>query len=152
MVNITGSFVSPSADATVSPQLIASAGFLAAVLEGLTVWKALGTLFLAAVIYDQCECDFAPESRIAYRLHVANNANRFRSQIPLLQGFYHWSLLQDPLHGPVPAIRQPQVHRVQGQMGQRRAQLCLRFPQVSNPRQIRPPMSIQLSILYMGFR
>lgn len=55
MVNITGSFVSPSADATVVPQFIASAGLLNSVLDGLTIWKLLGTLFLAAVVYDQCE-------------------------------------------------------------------------------------------------
>ncbi|KAJ5246065.1 Cytochrome 61 [Penicillium chermesinum] len=53
MAQINGSFVSPSADATVIPQFIASAGFLNSVLDGLTVWKVLGTLFLAAVIYDQ---------------------------------------------------------------------------------------------------
>lgn len=57
MVNITGSFVSPSADATVVPQLFAPAGLLASVLDGLTIWKLLLTLFVAAVIYDQCMCD-----------------------------------------------------------------------------------------------
>lgn len=56
MVNITGSFVSPSADATVTPQLLAPAGIVASILEGLTVWKLLLTLFIGAVVYDQCEC------------------------------------------------------------------------------------------------
>lgn len=55
MVNMTGSFVSPSADATVSPQLFAPAGFLASVLDGFNAWKLLVTLFVAAVIYDQCK-------------------------------------------------------------------------------------------------
>ncbi|KAJ5586903.1 Cytochrome 61 [Penicillium hispanicum] len=53
MVNITGSFVSPSADATGSPHFVATAGLFASVLDGFNVWKALVTLFIAAVIYDQ---------------------------------------------------------------------------------------------------
>lgn len=57
MVNMTGSFVSPSADATVSPQLFAPAGLLASVLDGFNVWKLLVTLFVTAVIYDQCKRD-----------------------------------------------------------------------------------------------
>jgi hypothetical protein len=57
MVNITGSFVSPSADATLSPQLFAPAGLIASVLDGFTIWKFLLTLFVGAVIYDQCMCD-----------------------------------------------------------------------------------------------
>lgn len=56
MVNVTGSFVSPSADATVSPQLFAPAGLIASVLDGFTIWKFLLTLFIAAVVYDQCMC------------------------------------------------------------------------------------------------
>lgn len=56
MVNMTGSFVSPSADATVSPQLFAPAGILASMLDGFNVWKLLVTLFVGAVIYDQCMC------------------------------------------------------------------------------------------------
>lgn len=63
MVNITGSFVSPSADATVSPQLFAPAGILASVLDGFNVWKLLVTLFVGAVIYDQCMCLCFRESR-----------------------------------------------------------------------------------------
>lgn len=55
MVNMTGSFVSPSADATISPQLFAPAGLVASILDGLTVWKLILTLFIAAVIYDQCK-------------------------------------------------------------------------------------------------
>ncbi|EAW08331.1 C-22 sterol desaturase erg5 [Aspergillus clavatus NRRL 1] len=53
MANINGSFVSPSADATLSPQFFQSAEFLPAILNGFTIWKALVTLFIAAVIYDQ---------------------------------------------------------------------------------------------------
>ncbi|KAJ5601302.1 Cytochrome 61 [Penicillium lagena] len=52
MVNITGSFISPSADATLYPKVFAP-GMIASVLEGLTVWKVLVTLFVAAVVYDQ---------------------------------------------------------------------------------------------------
>ncbi|KAJ5498028.1 hypothetical protein LT330_002707 [Penicillium expansum] len=53
MANLTGSFVSPSADATVSPQLFAPAGLVATILDGFTIWKGLLTFLVAAVIYDQ---------------------------------------------------------------------------------------------------
>ncbi|KAL4887918.1 cytochrome P450 [Aspergillus ambiguus] len=53
MASVNGSFVSPSADATVVPQLFAPSGLIASVLDGFTIWKGLLTLFLAAVIYDQ---------------------------------------------------------------------------------------------------
>jgi C-22 sterol desaturase len=56
MANLTGSFVSPSADATVSPQLFAPAGLVASILDGFTIWKGLLTFLVAAIIYDQCEC------------------------------------------------------------------------------------------------
>lgn len=59
MANLTGSFVSPSADATISPQLFAPAGLVATILDGFTIWKGLLTLFLAAVLYDQCKCHCA---------------------------------------------------------------------------------------------
>jgi C-22 sterol desaturase len=55
MANITGSFVSPLADATVSPQLFAPAGLVATILDGFTIWKGLLTFLIAAVLYDQCE-------------------------------------------------------------------------------------------------
>lgn len=64
MVNMTGSFASPSADATISPQLFAPVGVVAAMLDGLTVWKLILTLFVAAVIYDQCKSTF---SRISWK-------------------------------------------------------------------------------------
>lgn len=59
MADLTGSFTSPSADAKLSPQYLASAGLLATVLDGFTIWKGLLTLFIAAVLYDQCKyhCD-----------------------------------------------------------------------------------------------
>lgn len=56
MVNVTGSFVSPSADANVLPNLSQRSGVVASLLEGMTFWKACLTLLVAAVIYDQCEC------------------------------------------------------------------------------------------------
>lgn len=138
MVNITGSFISPSADATVSPQFIASAGVLASVLDGFTIWKLLGTLFIAAVIYDQCKCAYCPRFSKSsqwtfFWVHTTNNP--FYSQIPLLQGFNYRSCIQDSLHGSILGVCQPQVHRVQGQMGQRRSELCLCLPQVSSPGQ-----------------
>lgn len=62
MVNMTGSFISPSADATVSPQLFVPAGIVASVLDGVTVWKLLVTLAVAAVVYDQCKFEHGPGS------------------------------------------------------------------------------------------
>ncbi|KAF9885807.1 RNA polymerase C-22 sterol desaturase [Aspergillus nanangensis] len=53
MASVNGSFISPSADATVIPQLFAPTGLVARVLEGFTIWKTLLTLIIAAVIYDQ---------------------------------------------------------------------------------------------------
>ncbi|KAF7597099.1 RNA polymerase C-22 sterol desaturase [Aspergillus hancockii] len=53
MANVNGSFISPSADATVSPRLFEPTGMVAAVLGDFNAWKALLTLFIAAVIYDQ---------------------------------------------------------------------------------------------------
>ncbi|KAJ5893774.1 Cytochrome 61 [Penicillium taxi] len=56
MANVT-SFVSPSADATASPYFVAT-GFLGSVLEGLTIWKFLLTLFVGAIIYDQFKYNY----------------------------------------------------------------------------------------------
>ncbi|KAL2799342.1 cytochrome P450 [Aspergillus keveii] len=53
MAEINGSFVSPSADATLYPSFFQPAGFVADFLNGLTVWKALITLLALAVAYDQ---------------------------------------------------------------------------------------------------
>jgi C-22 sterol desaturase len=59
---MTGSFVSPSADATISPQLFAPAGLVASILDGFTVWKLILTLFVGAIIYDQCKSDLSRNS------------------------------------------------------------------------------------------
>lgn len=53
MVDFTGSFASPSADATISPRLLEYSGVLGTVFNGFTIWKALLTLLIAAVVYDQ---------------------------------------------------------------------------------------------------
>ncbi|PLB41929.1 C-22 sterol desaturase erg5 [Aspergillus candidus] len=53
MSAVNGSFVSPSADAVVSPQLFEPSGLVASLVGGLNVWKAIVTLFLGAIIYDQ---------------------------------------------------------------------------------------------------
>lgn len=63
MASVNGSFVSPSADAVVSPRLFEPTGLVASVLEGFTVWKALLTLFVAAVIYDQCTSSLQANAR-----------------------------------------------------------------------------------------
>lgn len=55
MASVNGSFASPAADATVTPRLFQAGGLVSSYLEGLNAWKAILTLFLAAVIYDQSE-------------------------------------------------------------------------------------------------
>lgn len=55
MASVNGSFASPAADATVTPRLFQAGGLVSAYLENLNAWKAILTLFLAAVIYDQSE-------------------------------------------------------------------------------------------------
>lgn len=62
MVNMTGSFISPSADATLAPQIFAPVGILASVLDGFNVWKLLVTLAVAAVVYDQCKSEHSSRS------------------------------------------------------------------------------------------
>ena len=50
------SFASPLADAaSFIPDIDAVSGVLAKLLAGATVWNVLGSLLLAAVVYDQCE-------------------------------------------------------------------------------------------------
>ena len=59
MASVNGSFASPSADATVAvAQGSVNSGFVASILEGLTFWKLLLTLSIAAVLYDQCKFFF----------------------------------------------------------------------------------------------
>lgn len=53
MADVDGSFVSPTADATAFPLPFAPGGLVSSFLNDLTVWKAVLTLFIAAVIYDQ---------------------------------------------------------------------------------------------------
>ena len=52
---LNASFVSPTADAKVAHIItqLDTAGLLSTLLNGITFWKALLTLFLAAVVYDQ---------------------------------------------------------------------------------------------------
>jgi hypothetical protein len=52
------SFVSPTADAKVAHMItqLDTTGLLSTLLNGITFWKALLTLFLAAVVYDQGKC------------------------------------------------------------------------------------------------
>lgn len=52
------------------------------------------------------------------------------SAILLSQGLPGWANLQIAFHGTFPPIREPQVSRIQGEMGQRRVELRFRLPQV----------------------
>ena len=53
MANVT--FASPSADAMAPHGVFYNGGIVASILEGLTFWRLCLTLFLAAVVYDQCK-------------------------------------------------------------------------------------------------
>jgi hypothetical protein len=86
MVNMTGSFVSPSADATISPQLFAPAGLVASILDGLTVWKLILTLFVAAVIYDQCKSKFLrnpSKNALFARSEISTRLGSIANHVPL---------------------------------------------------------------------
>jgi hypothetical protein len=54
---LNASFVSPTADAKVAHMItqLDTTGLLSTLLNAITFWKALLTLFLAAVVYDQGE-------------------------------------------------------------------------------------------------
>lgn len=61
MASVNGSYVSPIADATIFPKVFEPTGLVASMLQGVSVWKAILTLFLGAVVYDQrmlflCAC------------------------------------------------------------------------------------------------
>jgi hypothetical protein len=110
MATVNGSFVSPSADATIVPQLFAPSGLIGSVLEGFTVWKALLTLFLAAVIYDQRKSHRRINSRVAEGIPTeALIAIHGCSSLLLAEGLYCWTSNEAAFHGTVPPIRQPQV-------------------------------------------
>lgn len=53
------------------------------------------------------------------------------SEIHLSQRLDRRSVPENPFHGPLPRIRIPQFHQIQGQVEQRFLELCVRFPQVS---------------------
>ena len=54
MATVNGSYVSPTADATIFPKVFQPSGLVTSLLQDFTLWKTLVTLFLAAVVYDQC--------------------------------------------------------------------------------------------------
>jgi C-22 sterol desaturase len=60
---LNASFVSPTADAKVAHMITQfdTAGLLSTIFNGFTFWKAALTLFVAAVIYDQCK--YLPKKR-----------------------------------------------------------------------------------------
>lgn len=53
MATVNGSFVSPIADATIFPKVFEPSGLVASVFQGVSVWKALLTMLVGAVVYDQ---------------------------------------------------------------------------------------------------
>lgn len=54
MATVNGSYVSPTADATIFPKVFQPSGLVTSMLQDFTLWKTLVTLFFAAVVYDQC--------------------------------------------------------------------------------------------------
>lgn len=157
MVNFNGSFVSPLADARVVPQLSDPSSVLISLynrLNGISIWSALLYLFLAAVAYDQCMlCLFLESARGASRGKHVFAGQSFRcpaqilpcflaarqeltrsvifSEIHLPQGIDCRPGDENSVHGTFPPVGEPQIPRVQGQMEQRRVELCVGFPQVS---------------------
>ena len=142
MASVNGSFVSPTADATILPQVFQPTGLVASLLQGFSVWKALLTLFLGAVVYDQCEyhniCFFSSIYRFKKKLEIYTctffsplAAGAFvcigdgimiltfvpSSAILLPQRLHRRPSMEDSFHGSVPRIGQPQVPRIQGEMG-----------------------------------
>lgn len=54
---VNASFVSPTADAKVAHMItqLDSNSILSTIFNGLSVWRVLLTLLMAAVVYDQCK-------------------------------------------------------------------------------------------------
>ena len=58
---MSSAFASPRADAAFAPEAVG--GVVATVLDGLSLWTVLMTIFVGAVIYDQCKRLPLKESR-----------------------------------------------------------------------------------------
>jgi hypothetical protein len=52
---VNATLASPRAEAAVHVGAQVASGFVARILDGMNVWTVLLTLFLGAVLYDQCE-------------------------------------------------------------------------------------------------
>lgn len=104
MVNITGSFISPSADATLYPAVFAP-GVIGSVLEGFTIWKLLVTLFLAAVLYDQCEWSPSIFQRVFF-----SNVLGFTVKYHYLKGAIVGPAYKIPFMGPFLQSVNPKFH------------------------------------------
>lgn len=94
MASVNGSFVSPTADATIFPQVSQPTGLVASLLQGFTVWKALLTLFLGAVVYDQCEYHGIYFFNF-YSVYIFENLKSIHAHIssPLVVGARSFALL-----------------------------------------------------------
>lgn len=69
MASVNGSYVSPIADATIFPKVFEPTGLVASMLQGVSVWKAILTLFLGAVVYDQRMFFFVLYACVAFISH-----------------------------------------------------------------------------------
>ena len=141
MATVNGSYVSPTADATIFPKVFQPSGLVTSLLQDFTLWKTLVTLFLAAVVYDQCMSYRVPSTLSpifffffltsglpvcahnawAVALHDSALTNQYSncfSTILLSEGSYYWPDYENSFHGPLSSIGQPQIPRVQGEMGQ----------------------------------
>lgn len=140
MASVNGSFVSPTADATILPQVFQPTGLVASLLQGFSVWKALLTLFLGAVVYDQreyhdiyfliayidlkfeiCTCTYFSPLAVGALVRIGDGIMILTffpySAILLPQRLHCRPSMEDSFHGSVPRIGQPQVPRIQGEMG-----------------------------------
>lgn len=121
---MNGSFASPAADAQYGSPSPLSDGILAALYQNVNGWTAALTFFLMLVAYDQ------GESQCIHQFLLAPRSNLRCSQVHPEQGPHCRSDVQDTFHRAFPRIRTSRLQQVQGEMEQRRAQLCLRLPQV----------------------
>lgn len=121
---VNGSFPSPAANADFTSALKAEdAGILSHVYHGLNGWSIALTLFVILVAYDQCK-RLAPQ-RVVFYCVVAESS---RSQVRLEERINCWSGMEDPVHWTLLGVRESEDGRIQGEMGQRRAELRFRIP------------------------
>jgi hypothetical protein len=95
-------------------------------LEGVGVWTVLFTLLVLSITYDQC---------INIVLHVGIPVTtrwliESHSEVHLEQRIDRWPHVQDPLHGPLHGVGEPEVLQVPCEVDEWPSELCLSISQV----------------------